>query len=179
MSLRSPPAATFDTTVMPSSTSDLPPVFGTPSRPTAPSYARSIPPPSPFSTLVSGSSRPAWTLEPSSERQAPSPVRKTLADVSYEQLLRNRLEESREQLNVSDLTQDVRWYLEAEVQRLEDKLSETGGGYKGVKEPEEYTKPFCDFLTENPTVFHTVDHFAKKLTAVGFKKVSFSISSLL
>lgn len=40
-----------------------------------------------------------------------------------------------------------------------------------LKAPEAYTKPFCDFITENPTVFHAVDHFAKKLEKAGFKKV--------
>lgn len=39
-------------------------------------------------------------------------------------------------------------------------------------DPADFTKPFCDFLTENPTVFHAVDYFAKKLTAAGFEKVS-------
>jgi hypothetical protein len=41
-----------------------------------------------------------------------------------------------------------------------------------VIKPEEYTKPFCDFLTENPTVFHAVDYFKTKLEANGFQKVS-------
>lgn len=40
-----------------------------------------------------------------------------------------------------------------------------------LKGPEAYTKPFCDFMTENPTVFHAVDHFEKKLGKAGFKKV--------
>jgi hypothetical protein len=40
-----------------------------------------------------------------------------------------------------------------------------------AKEPEEYTTPFCDFLTENPTVFHAVDYFKRKLEANGYKKV--------
>lgn len=42
---------------------------------------------------------------------------------------------------------------------------------KTVK-PEEYTQPFCDFLTQNPTVFHAVDAVAKDLEAAGFKKLS-------
>lgn len=40
-----------------------------------------------------------------------------------------------------------------------------------LKSPEAYTKPFCDFLTENPTVFHAVDYFEKKLEKAGYKKV--------
>ncbi|CAI4212619.1 unnamed protein product [Parascedosporium putredinis] len=42
-----------------------------------------------------------------------------------------------------------------------------------VKEdkPEAYTKPFCDFLTENPTVFHAVEYFKEKLTAAGFEEI--------
>lgn len=41
-----------------------------------------------------------------------------------------------------------------------------------LKSPEAYTQPFCEFLTENPTVFHAVDYFEKKLEKAGFKKLS-------
>lgn len=37
--------------------------------------------------------------------------------------------------------------------------------------PESFTKPFCDFLTANPTIFHAVDYFKEKLNAAGFKEV--------
>jgi aminopeptidase I len=40
-----------------------------------------------------------------------------------------------------------------------------------LKTPEAYTQPFCDFLTENPTVWHAVDYFERKLEKAGFKKV--------
>ncbi len=40
-----------------------------------------------------------------------------------------------------------------------------------LKSPEAYTQPFCDFLTDNPTVWHTVNHFETKLEKAGFKKV--------
>lgn len=40
--------------------------------------------------------------------------------------------------------------------------------------PEAFTKPFCDFLRENPTIFHTVDHFKTKLAHFGFEEVSFA-----
>lgn len=49
--------------------------------------------------------------------------------------------------------------------------SETRGERAKVLAPEEYTKPFTDFLTQNPTVFHAVDYFGKKLTDAGFQKV--------
>ncbi|KHO01435.1 vacuolar aspartyl aminopeptidase Lap4 [Metarhizium album ARSEF 1941] len=39
-------------------------------------------------------------------------------------------------------------------------------------EPEAFTKPFCDFLQENPTVFHTVHYFQRKLSDSGFKELS-------
>jgi hypothetical protein len=42
-----------------------------------------------------------------------------------------------------------------------------------VKPVEEYTKPFCNFLTENPTVFHAVDYFKTKLKANGFTEVRY------
>lgn len=50
-----------------------------------------------------------------------------------------------------------------------------------VKPVEDYAKPFCEFLTENPTVFHAVDYFKRKLIANGFTEVRCSLifSSLL
>lgn len=50
--------------------------------------------------------------------------------------------------------------------------SETRGDKVKVLAPEKYTKPFTDFLSENPTVFHAVDYFGKKLSDAGFRKVS-------
>ncbi|KAJ4377299.1 vacuolar aminopeptidase 1 [Neocucurbitaria cava] len=38
--------------------------------------------------------------------------------------------------------------------------------------PEKYTKPFTDFMTGNPTVFHAVDTVAKDLEKDGYKKLS-------
>lgn len=37
--------------------------------------------------------------------------------------------------------------------------------------PEKYSKPFCDFLTENPTIFHAVKYFEGKLQEAGYEKV--------
>lgn len=42
---------------------------------------------------------------------------------------------------------------------------------RSTDKPETYTKPFCDFLTENPTVFHAVDYFKTKLSDSGFKEL--------
>lgn len=39
------------------------------------------------------------------------------------------------------------------------------------RSPESYAEPFTTFLTENPTIFHTVDYFTKKLTDAGYSKV--------
>jgi hypothetical protein len=36
----------------------------------------------------------------------------------------------------------------------------------------EYTTPFTDFLTDNPTVFHTVAHFEKQFVDAGYTKLS-------
>jgi aminopeptidase I len=38
--------------------------------------------------------------------------------------------------------------------------------------PEKYTKPFTDFMTANPTVFHAVDAVAQDLEKGGYKKLS-------
>lgn len=37
---------------------------------------------------------------------------------------------------------------------------------------EKYTKPFCDFLTNNPTVFHAVDAIKTQLKDAGFSELS-------
>jgi hypothetical protein len=46
-----------------------------------------------------------------------------------------------------------------------------------LKSPEAYTQPFCDFLTENPTVWHAVSYFEGKLDKAGFKKVYFPMTT--
>lgn len=38
--------------------------------------------------------------------------------------------------------------------------------------PESYTSPFLSFIAENPTVFHAVSYFSKKLDFYGFTKLS-------
>lgn len=37
--------------------------------------------------------------------------------------------------------------------------------------PESFTKPFCRFLTDNPTIFHTVGYFKEQLNTADFKEV--------
>ncbi|KAF1830197.1 aspartyl aminopeptidase [Decorospora gaudefroyi] len=39
-------------------------------------------------------------------------------------------------------------------------------------DPARYTKPFIDYMTNNPTVFHAVDAVAKELEKDGYKKLS-------
>lgn len=39
-------------------------------------------------------------------------------------------------------------------------------------DPKAYCKPFCDFLTENPTVFHAVSAIASDYELAGFTKLS-------
>jgi len=39
-------------------------------------------------------------------------------------------------------------------------------------QPEAYTKPFISFMSENPTVFHAVEYFSKRLESSGFTKLS-------
>ncbi|OCT52494.1 Vacuolar aminopeptidase 1 [Cladophialophora carrionii] len=38
--------------------------------------------------------------------------------------------------------------------------------------PEKYTQPYLDFMTNNPTVFHAVDHFTSKLAKAGYVYLS-------
>ncbi|KAK0719905.1 peptidase M18 [Lasiosphaeris hirsuta] len=37
--------------------------------------------------------------------------------------------------------------------------------------PEDFTKPYCDFMTANPTVFHAVGYFKEQLAKAGFKEL--------
>lgn len=60
----------------------------------------------------------------------------------------------------------VNWHLTEDQQC---RLCDVAAG-----KPEAFTKPFCDFLQENPTVFHTVDYFKRKLNHSGFTQVSLS-----
>jgi aminopeptidase I len=41
----------------------------------------------------------------------------------------------------------------------------------GAAKPEAFTQPFCDFLTENPTVFHAVDYFKRTTRIMGYQEV--------
>lgn len=63
------------------------------------------------------------------------------------------------------------------VQRTKSLLSEARAApdssiYRTSFTPETFTKPFCQFLTENPTIFHAVDYFKEKLGDVGFVEAS-------
>lgn len=40
------------------------------------------------------------------------------------------------------------------------------------KDAASYCKPFCDFISNNPTTFHTVDYLTRQLKTAGFKKLS-------
>ncbi|KAF1997017.1 aspartyl aminopeptidase [Amniculicola lignicola CBS 123094] len=53
----------------------------------------------------------------------------------------------------------------AYVERKEENLPKKSG-------PETYTKPFTDFMTANPTVFHAVTAVAEDLEKHGYKKLS-------
>ncbi|KAF1943959.1 hypothetical protein EJ02DRAFT_342089 [Clathrospora elynae] len=43
---------------------------------------------------------------------------------------------------------------------------------RSKEDPSRYTKPFTDFMTGNPTIFHAVDAVAKDLETDGYKKLS-------
>lgn len=42
--------------------------------------------------------------------------------------------------------------------------------------PEAFTKPYCEFMTQNPTVFHATAYFKEKLLKAGYTEVSNSIA---
>jgi aminopeptidase I len=43
---------------------------------------------------------------------------------------------------------------------------------RAKESPEKYTKPFTDWMTANPTIFHAVNAVAKELKEAGYKKLS-------
>jgi aminopeptidase I len=55
--------------------------------------------------------------------------------------------------------------------RIDTPASQAVKSAKDIK-PEEYSQPFLDFINNNPTVFHTVDFFSKRLESEGFVKLS-------
>ena len=65
---------------------------------------------------------------------------------------------------------------DAEKQRVREtsRAQEQARRASAAKErgPEVYCKPFCKFMTENPTVFHAVDAMAKGLSVVGTMTLS-------
>jgi aminopeptidase I len=44
--------------------------------------------------------------------------------------------------------------------------------------PEAFTHPFCSFLKENPTIFHSVDYFKEKMISLDYKEVGNSFSAV-
>lgn len=50
-------------------------------------------------------------------------------------------------------------------------VESAGSAYNGI-DVAGYTSPFLSFISENPTVFHAVNYFAKKLEFYGFTKLS-------
>lgn len=56
--------------------------------------------------------------------------------------------------------------------RYEPKKTAQNNRHRFSKSAGAYTKPFCEFLTENPTVFHCVDAVASEFKAAGYKKLS-------
>ncbi len=58
-----------------------------------------------------------------------------------------------------------------EVQTSEGREPCVDSGPKDIQ-PEAFAAPFCDFLTHNPTVFHTVRYFEERLDAAGFEALS-------
>jgi aminopeptidase I len=41
--------------------------------------------------------------------------------------------------------------------------------------PEAFTKPYLDFMTGNPTVFHAVSYFKEELAKAGYEEVSLAV----
>jgi hypothetical protein len=138
-----------------------------------------IPPPPPFPTKLLGP--PALSkLQPLSSLGATesSKIPDVLDDGWFEQKLQKlmdmKLELARARLESQGVNvQACPSLMPLDVPEMVEEEKEEASDEHGcfVKPVEEYTKPFCDFLTENPTVFHAVDYFKRKLEANGFLEV--------
>lgn len=45
------------------------------------------------------------------------------------------------------------------------------GAPQAAYTPEQFTQPFCDFMTQSPTPFHVVDYCESRFRASGFQQV--------
>lgn len=57
-------------------------------------------------------------------------------------------------------------------QNVQNRCTVTTEGNATDISPESFTKPFCDFMTSNPTVYHAVDSFSSRLEEHGFVQLS-------
>ncbi|KAI1332155.1 aminopeptidase-like protein [Xylariaceae sp. FL0255] len=55
--------------------------------------------------------------------------------------------------------------------QLTDKQSSCSVCMVRLSKPEAYTQPFCSFLQENPTIFHAVNYFKRKMEPLGYKEL--------
>ncbi|KAF2220617.1 aspartyl aminopeptidase [Elsinoe ampelina] len=99
-----------------------------------------------------------------SDRAAPAPVeyrrQLELAHQRSHRFLRD------EQARLDALLEDVK------AQQITIPTTGRQRARVASSDPAAYTKPFCDYLTDNPTVFHAVDAVAKDLEENGFTKLS-------
>ncbi|KAL2067602.1 hypothetical protein VTL71DRAFT_2027 [Oculimacula yallundae] len=103
----------------------------------------------------------------------------------YQRSAEDRMQRLREVSSGGPITLEDTFKKDPEFKSLFEKFNESRQGTRNslisrglklegstLKSPEAYCQPFCDFLTENPTVFHAVDYFGTKLERAGFKKLS-------
>ncbi|KAK3075115.1 vacuolar aminopeptidase 1 [Teratosphaeriaceae sp. CCFEE 6253] len=113
------------------------------------------------------------------------PSQKQLAMMQHQQLYR-KTKEDEEKAEAASQCQDVETKLILDVpdeiadgapEMLRGWLQAEGRKLDRIKmatrvNAAKYTKPFCDFLTDNPTVFHAVDAVKEQLKENGFTELS-------
>lgn len=79
----------------------------------------------------------------------------------------------REQLQVHSLSLSPYYLSQSAPSQASQSYPSTSATTKrSSSDPKAYCQPFCDFLTNNPTVFHAVSAIASDLKAAGFTKLS-------
>lgn len=73
-----------------------------------------------------------------------------------------------------DLSSTLRDAAEAQKCSIADSQDDCDTCSIASVKPEAFTEPFCAFLRENPTIFHSVEYFKSKAKAAGFEEVCLS-----
>lgn len=124
--------------------------------------------------------RPSQMHSSSAASSTPSYGRSTYKPLAYRQALRRQLQELEELegpteakvMEEEHLRPRNAWMAKDHPHGAISKPEQDVARPQKELSPEDYAKPFCKFLTDNPTVFHAVSAVSSDLESQGYKKLS-------